>query len=276
MPSPAVNTSEGAALYGDLGHWARHYSVVRMTLGTFWLGFPLLVLQQQWSTPDLVMFRVVIGMCLFGFSLYALFTAKAIQFSERQINQFKGLDKKDGALRGFGMSWIRVDGIYPGLVAYVLVAWVAWNWFDPARSEVVPVGEEIVRAMPSVSGSPDSAWKLDSLNWSESSGHADAIVSENVTAWRWAVRAMGKPFRIASAVSLTPREAPSAHRVPTVREVQVRLLELGHHPGPVDGILGPRTRQALRDFQNAQAIAATGEIDDTTVMKLGPGGTAQR
>jgi peptidoglycan hydrolase-like protein with peptidoglycan-binding domain len=36
-----------------------------------------------------------------------------------------------------------------------------------------------------------------------------------------------------------------------VREVQQALKASGHDPGPIDGILGPRTKAALRSYASA-------------------------
>jgi peptidoglycan hydrolase-like protein with peptidoglycan-binding domain len=44
--------------------------------------------------------------------------------------------------------------------------------------------------------------------------------------------------------------APDRHRV---REVQEALKDAGHDPGPADGLLGPRTRSALRSYAAAPA-----------------------
>src|SRR5215218_7354372 len=46
-----------------------------------------------------------------------------------------------------------------------------------------------------------------------------------------------------------------------VRRVQQRLVEFGHDPGTVDGIMGERTRDALRSFQQSRGIEPTGEPD---------------
>jgi peptidoglycan hydrolase-like protein with peptidoglycan-binding domain len=54
-----------------------------------------------------------------------------------------------------------------------------------------------------------------------------------------------------------------------VKAAQQALKEKGHDPGSVDGRMGPKTQQALRDFQNAQGIQATGELDDKTMVSLG-------
>jgi len=49
---------------------------------------------------------------------------------------------------------------------------------------------------------------------------------------------------------------------------QGRLLNLGYDVGPVDGVLGARTRAAVRRFQGDQALPATGELDPATLAKL--------
>lgn len=50
--------------------------------------------------------------------------------------------------------------------------------------------------------------------------------------------------------------------------VQQRLENLGYAPGPIDGEWGPRTAQALRDFQEDNDLPVTGELDDATRDKL--------
>jgi peptidoglycan hydrolase-like protein with peptidoglycan-binding domain len=54
-----------------------------------------------------------------------------------------------------------------------------------------------------------------------------------------------------------------------VRRVQQRLMEFGHDPGTVDGIMGERTRAALRSFQQSRGIESTGEPDERTMTELG-------
>lgn len=58
-----------------------------------------------------------------------------------------------------------------------------------------------------------------------------------------------------------------------VKKVQEALKEKGHDPGPVDGILGPQTREALKAFQMANGLSATGQIDAQTSAKLGVEGS---
>ena len=60
-----------------------------------------------------------------------------------------------------------------------------------------------------------------------------------------------------------------------VEAVQRTLSERGYDPGKVDGVMGWRTRGALRKFQRTVGLLDTGLIDDETLAALGlesPGG----
>ena len=50
-----------------------------------------------------------------------------------------------------------------------------------------------------------------------------------------------------------------------VRQVQQKLNDMGYHAGSVDGVLGPQTESALRQFQQARKLDATGHIDSNTL-----------
>ena len=54
-----------------------------------------------------------------------------------------------------------------------------------------------------------------------------------------------------------------------VKEVQSALKSKGMDPGPEDGVLGPKTQQAIREFQKSNNLQATGRIDDKTASALG-------
>ena len=43
--------------------------------------------------------------------------------------------------------------------------------------------------------------------------------------------------------------SPALCQSQAVRDVQERLTTFGYDPGPVDGVMGPTTRSALRSFQ---------------------------
>ena len=45
---------------------------------------------------------------------------------------------------------------------------------------------------------------------------------------------------------------------------QARLNNLGFRCGEVDGVIGPRTRHAIRCFQASRSLVVTGELDEAT------------
>jgi peptidoglycan hydrolase-like protein with peptidoglycan-binding domain len=53
-----------------------------------------------------------------------------------------------------------------------------------------------------------------------------------------------------------------------VREAQQELMERGYDVGSVDGQLGPKTSSALREFQQAEGIQPSGQLDRPTLEKL--------
>ncbi len=53
-----------------------------------------------------------------------------------------------------------------------------------------------------------------------------------------------------------------------IRGGQAALLLLGFDPGPVDGMIGPRTRAALVAFQRKRRYAVTGKLDQRTIDYL--------
>ena len=60
---------------------------------------------------------------------------------------------------------------------------------------------------------------------------------------------------------------PAVTAVPAdwrIGQAQDRLQAAGFDPGPLDGVLGPRTREALRRYQASQGLPATGALDEAT------------
>lgn len=55
---------------------------------------------------------------------------------------------------------------------------------------------------------------------------------------------------------------------PVVQAVQQSLKFLGFDPGPIDGIFGPRTRDAVMSFQQASGIAVDGVVGRQTYTAL--------
>jgi hypothetical protein len=53
-----------------------------------------------------------------------------------------------------------------------------------------------------------------------------------------------------------------------IAQAQERLKAVGFNPGFIDGILGARTREALRRYQASQGLPTTGMLDDATRQVL--------
>jgi hypothetical protein len=74
---------------------------------------------------------------------------------------------------------------------------------------------------------------------------------------------LGCAERAASASTVAPTPQPRF-----VREAQRALDELGFRPGPIDGVVGRRTRDALARYQRSQKIPVTGYLDTETMVRL--------
>lgn len=70
-----------------------------------------------------------------------------------------------------------------------------------------------------------------------------------------------RPVRHASS-----RPAPQPDLA--IRQVQGILHEQGYNPGPIDGLMGQKTRAALRQFQLEHQLPKTGQIDPATKAAL--------
>jgi TonB family protein len=76
-------------------------------------------------------------------------------------------------------------------------------------------------------------------------------------------------FRLAAQLGLT-HAAPYLHVLhDEIRLAQERLHEAGFSPGVADGVPGPQTTAALRQYQRQQGLAVTGRLDEATRQALG-------
>jgi hypothetical protein len=65
-----------------------------------------------------------------------------------------------------------------------------------------------------------------------------------------------------------PSNGGSAPQFNTTRAVQAALAWRGFYSGRIDGVMGPETRSAIRDFQKQQGLPATGQIDSDLTKAL--------
>jgi peptidoglycan hydrolase-like protein with peptidoglycan-binding domain len=78
--------------------------------------------------------------------------------------------------------------------------------------------------------------------------------------------AQGQTTRAAVDVNM---DATPTLNADGVRRVQLALQKKGISPGPIDGIYGPLTKEAVRTFQSRYGIKATGDVDNQTLFALG-------
>lgn len=64
---------------------------------------------------------------------------------------------------------------------------------------------------------------------------------------------------------------PNDESISLTSSVQKELTQLGYYRGPIDGIAGSETEQAVRWFQSVNHLPVTGQIDSETVeaMRIG-------
>jgi TPR repeat protein/S1-C subfamily serine protease len=101
--------------------------------------------------------------------------------------------------------------------------------------------------------------ELESLMTREQIAEAQRLAAE----FRPRKEKPGQQFTTAPSVA-QPRATPSPS-VPaaTVKRIQAHLAALGYDPGPADGMIGPRTTQAIRAFQRDAGIEPDGIASST-------------
>lgn len=71
-------------------------------------------------------------------------------------------------------------------------------------------------------------------------------------AWKQGTRSTGSGSSVAGGSGLSSRQA-------TVASIQGGLRDMGYDPGPVDGIYGNRTAQAIRQYQKDRGLRVDGQ-----------------
>ena len=84
------------------------------------------------------------------------------------------------------------------------------------------------------------------------------IEAHVVRLWGWVDAAIGSRRTVVAYDRADERQ----------RRVQMALNQKGFMVGKPDGVLGPRTRNALIAFQRQQGLEATGKIDQPSIAAL--------
>jgi len=79
-----------------------------------------------------------------------------------------------------------------------------------------------------------------------------------------------EPLPAPAAAALAPKHARAAWTRPPKKDIQQALKAAGFYDGPIDGRLGPKTHQAIRNFQQANGLKVEGVVGRHTWEKLAP------
>jgi peptidoglycan hydrolase-like protein with peptidoglycan-binding domain len=64
------------------------------------------------------------------------------------------------------------------------------------------------------------------------------------------------------------KDSQKAEFKPTTKDIQAALKNAGFDPGSFDGKMGPRTRQAVKDFQKSKGLVPDGAVGPKTWASL--------
>ena len=103
--------------------------------------------------------------------------------------------------------------------------------------------------------------------WYQPHFYDDAFFSTRTPSARQGARAVAHtPVPRASGA---PSAAPAPVADPLIRKVQASLVRLKFYSGPVDGLDGPQTGQAIAAYQKSAGLPASGHIDGFLLKRLG-------
>jgi hypothetical protein len=86
--------------YKEFGQWARHYSVVRMTVGTFIVTTCFAIMNYRWDSPDISLAAFVLLFFLMGCAIFLMFshlTFKRMREQIEQLNIYRRAELKGAA-----------------------------------------------------------------------------------------------------------------------------------------------------------------------------------
>lgn len=79
-----------------------------------------------------------------------------------------------------------------------------------------------------------------------------------------------EPDRSQTTGAVTVPDKPRAEPAPSsISRVQTVLADLDLYDGPVDGLMGPQTHAAIKDYQRVVGLETSGRIDDALLRQLG-------
>jgi len=188
------------------------------------------------------------------------------------------------AAAGGGSGWRRIGGIVGGIAGSQSTAQMAVDLriTDVETSEII--GATAVRGKASdvksgavIGALVPGAGGLGALSSWENTPRGEAlrqVIEASVASIRTMIPADYYRHEVGRfAAEPLPMDRPTAdgggaNVNKVLQKAQRTLSELGIYHGAADGIMGPKTREAISSFQSQSGLPATGELDLNTVKAL--------
>lgn len=147
-----------------------------------------------------------------------------------------------------------IRSLGPLVILSLAVIW--WLQWEPRKKE--EPGALLKSARQPASATPTGATNKSST------------LQASLPASKWRLGPALTNLATRSTFAQPPADAGGfvARPVRSVFEAQLALARLGISPGTLDGVVGSRTRAALRAYQQAERLPATGELDAATKSRL--------
>ena len=251
--------------YGDHGQWARHYSTVRMTLGTFFVTASFGLLQLRWEKPETNVAIVAALICLFGIIVFLLFSRASFNSMNEQL-RIVNAHRTASGLPTVGLyRWYTPSGLPLALAFVLLFAYVDYNWVTApslASNHISKIRDTLLSEMPIHAGLPGTIWAIASHRIDEPSNLVHFIVTETKSGRKYSVKIDLSTGDMVESEDFRARKVIQLSAI----EVQRRLVQLGYDVGRLDGIIGPKTIAAITKFQRDRGLSPTGYLDEPTMM----------
>ncbi|MEO1748145.1 MAG: peptidoglycan-binding protein, partial [Pseudomonadota bacterium] len=192
------------------------------------------------------------------------------------------------AMHNLGVLYANGVDVSPNLTEAV-------RWFEQAALYGVPDSQYNLGVM-AVRGDGMEASLKDSYKWfalAANNGDSDAASKRDTVAERmdpatlktaqdevalWRARQTDQTANIVSVpdawqtdqmrTAAAPPPSEPIDMQKAVRNIQAILNNNGYDAGPVDGVMGEKTRQAIRAFQAEKGMEPTGDVNEELVRKL--------
>ena len=136
-PSGATVVTQGTEdqcmeFYKSFGEWARHYSAVRMTVGTFFITVAFTILHLRWDKPDLLLAWSAFGVCLIGFLAFVYFsyvTFKRMSDQMRVVNAFLEANGETPTRASYESIW-QFSGLPIALIFLLVFGVIDYCWYQ--------------------------------------------------------------------------------------------------------------------------------------------------